>query len=184
MFHFLSLYRADNCARTQRDRTRSVRPRWHHGRISIGTGKLDLGPGAHCADRSNPRYWGCDDAPRNGEDSGQAGEPEPWFAVSDPDRVVGVVSAAGLLLAALHGIESTIWAATYLWLGAADSPLDALLYSFDSMTTRGASGLVLQLRWRITGALEAAGGMLLFGISTAYIFAIMQVYWPMLSRRH
>ena len=31
------------------------------------------------------------------------------------------------------------------------------------------------------GALEAAGGMLLFGISTAYIFAVMQVYWPMLS---
>ena len=23
--------------------------------------------------------------------------------------------------------------------------------------------------------------MLLFGISTAYIFAVMQVYWPMLS---
>jgi uncharacterized membrane protein len=33
------------------------------------------------------------------------------------------------------------------------------------------------------GALEAAAGMLLFGISTAYIFAVIQVYWPMLSRR-
>jgi hypothetical protein len=32
------------------------------------------------------------------------------------------------------------------------------------------------------GALEAAGGILLFGISTAYIFALMQVYWPMLSK--
>ena len=30
------------------------------------------------------------------------------------------------------------------------------------------------------GALEAAGGMLLFGISTAYIFAVIQAYWPML----
>jgi hypothetical protein len=39
------------------------------------------------------------------------------------------------------------------------------------------------------GALEAADGMLLFGISTAYIFAVMQLYWPMFSelvmtRRH
>ena len=49
------------------------------------------------------------------------------------------------------------------------------------MTTRGASGLTLQQHWRMMGALEAAGGMLLFGISTAYIFAVMQVYWPMLS---
>ena len=31
------------------------------------------------------------------------------------------------------------------------------------------------------GALEAADGMLLFGISTAYIFAVMQMYWPILS---
>jgi hypothetical protein len=29
--------------------------------------------------------------------------------------------------------------------------------------------------------IKAAGGMLLFGISTAYIFAVLQVYWPMLS---
>jgi hypothetical protein len=31
------------------------------------------------------------------------------------------------------------------------------------------------------GALEAVNGMLLFGVSTAYIFAVMQVYWPMLA---
>jgi uncharacterized membrane protein len=35
----------------------------------------------------------------------------------------------------------------------------------------------------LLGALEAADGMLLFGISTAYMFAVLQVYWPMLSRR-
>jgi hypothetical protein len=40
---------------------------------------------------------------------------------------------------------------------------------------------MLQQHWRMMGALEAADGMLLFGISTAYIFATMQVYWPMLS---
>jgi len=103
--------------------------------------------------------------------------------------VIGIVGAVGLLLAVLHGIEAAIWAAAYLWLGALASPQDAILYSVDSMTTRGASGLMLQQHWRMMGALEAAGGMLLFGISTAYIFAVMQVYWPMLAelfvtRRH
>ena len=40
---------------------------------------------------------------------------------------------------------------------------------------------MLEQHWRMMGALEAANGMLLFGISTAYIFALMQVYWAMLS---
>ena len=44
----------------------------------------------------------------------------------------------------LHGIEATIWAAAYLWLGALGSPIDAMLYSVDSMTTLGSSGLTLQ----------------------------------------
>jgi hypothetical protein len=92
--------------------------------------------------------------------------------------LVGVVISAGLLLAVLHGIEAAIWAAAYLWLGALGSPLEAMLYSVDSMTTRGASVLVLQSHWRMMGALEAANG-----ISTAFIFAVMQVYWPLLSRR-
>jgi hypothetical protein len=96
--------------------------------------------------------------------------------------VIGVAGAVGLLLAVLHGIEALIWATAYVWLGALDSLTDAILYSVDSMTTRGASGLVLQQHWRIMGALEAADGMLLFGISTAYIFAVMQVYWPMLAK--
>jgi hypothetical protein len=32
------------------------------------------------------------------------------------------------------------------------------------------------------GALEATDGMLLFGISTAFIFTVLQAYWPMLIR--
>ena len=95
--------------------------------------------------------------------------------------VIGVVGVVGLLLAALHGMEAAIWAAAYLWLGAINSPLDAMLYSVDSITTRGASGLTLQRHWRMVGALEAADGMLRFGISTAYIFGVIQVCWPVLS---
>jgi hypothetical protein len=64
-----------------------------------------------------------------------------------------MVAAVGLLLAALHGVEAAIWAAAYLWLGALDTPSDAILYSVDSMTTRGASGLTLQRHWQMMGAL-------------------------------
>src|ERR1700730_19430239 len=63
--------------------------------------------------------------------------------------VIGVAGAVGLLLAVLHGIEAAIWATAYLWLGALDSPTDAMLYSLDTMTTRGASGLMLQRHWQV-----------------------------------
>ena len=98
--------------------------------------------------------------------------------------VIGWVTAVALVLTVLHGIEAAIWAAAYLWLGALDSPLNAILYSVDSISTRGASGLRLQGHWRMMGALEAVDGMVLFGISTAYIFSVMNTWWPMLSRRH
>lgn len=96
---------------------------------------------------------------------------------------IGLIGSVGLLLAALHGIEAALWAAAYWWLGALNSVADALLYSVDSFSTRGASGLVLERHWLMMGALEATDGMLLFGISTAYIFTVMQDYWPLLTRR-
>ena len=96
--------------------------------------------------------------------------------------LICMIGGIGLLLALVHGIECGIWAAAYFWLGALDSPKDALLFSLDSMSTRGASGLTLERHWQVMGALEAVDGMLLFGVSTAYIFAVMQVYWPMLAR--
>jgi hypothetical protein len=67
--------------------------------------------------------------------------------------VIGTIITTGLLLAALHIIEATIWAAAYLWLGAFGSLESAILFSVDSIATRGASGLMLQSRWQMLGAL-------------------------------
>jgi hypothetical protein len=97
--------------------------------------------------------------------------------------VIGAITTMGLLLAVLHGIEAALWAAVYLWLAALGSPETAILYSLDSMATRGGSGFMLQPHWQLLGALEAADGMLLFGISTAFIFTVMQFYYQRLVFR-
>jgi hypothetical protein len=102
-----------------------------------------------------------------------------WNLIAIQICATGVM---GLLLAVLHGVECGIWAAAYLWLGALDSPTDALIYSVDSMATLGASGLTLQRPWQVMGGLEAVNGMILFGVSTAYVFAVMQLYWSMLAK--
>jgi hypothetical protein len=98
--------------------------------------------------------------------------------------VIGLIGVVGLLLAVLHGIEAALWAAVYWSLGALSSPGEAILYSVDSITTRGGSGLMLERHRRMMGALEAMDGMLLFGISTAYIFTVMQAYWTLITRPH
>ena len=97
--------------------------------------------------------------------------------------LIGLIGSVGLILALLHGVEAGLWAAAYWRLGAFASPEAAMLYSIDSITTRGASGLTLPAHWQMMGALEAVDGMLLFGISTAFIFALMQTYWPSLLRQ-
>jgi len=96
------------------------------------------------------------------------------------DKAPGTIAlmvAVALSLGVLHAIESLLWAMVYVWLGALPSPADATLYSVDSMTTRGASGLQLDSQWRMMGATEAGDGMLLFGISTAFLFYVMQRLW-------
>ena len=90
---------------------------------------------------------------------------------------IAIIIGIALILAVLHGIEALVWAVVYVRLGALPSPADAALYSLDSITTRGASGLVLERQWRMMGAAEAGDGMLLFGISTAFLFYVMVRVW-------
>jgi hypothetical protein len=107
--------------------------------------------------------------------------------LDDPRRaipvVIGNIAAVAVILAALHGLGSTLWASAYRWLGAFGSFTDASVYSLGTMTTFEVPGLILVPRWRMLGALEAVNGVLLFGISTAFIFAVTQAYWLTLSRR-
>lgn len=94
--------------------------------------------------------------------------------------VIALVAMIGLALTALHGLEAAIWAAAYLRIGAFGSLSDAVLFSLGAMTTVGAPGMALPRSAQIMGVLEAANGALLFGISTAYVFGVMQAYWPLL----
>ncbi len=88
------------------------------------------------------------------------------------------VGATSVLLALLHGLEASYWAATYVWLGAAPDFRRSIYFSLQMVTTLGADVVQLEDRWKLMGPLEAISGMLLFGLSTAFLFAIMQRVWP------
>jgi hypothetical protein len=93
-----------------------------------------------------------------------------------------LMGVTALLATALHGIEAATWATAYRLLGALPDNKSAMLYSLSAMTTYGHAGLFLEAHWQLMGPLEALNGMLLFGLTTAFMFALIQKVWPLGSR--
>jgi len=92
--------------------------------------------------------------------------------------LAAIVAPTVLLLAVLHGIEAGAWAVAYVALGARPDFASAMLYSLSAMTTFGHAEIFLATHWRLMGALEALNGMKLFGLTTAFLFAVIQRNWP------
>ena len=88
-----------------------------------------------------------------------------------------------LLIICLHGLEAVIWAAAYRFLGALPNARYAMLYSLNAITSYGHTDLNLEDRWQLMGALEALDGWLLFGLTTAFLFATIQRIL-LLDRKH
>jgi len=84
--------------------------------------------------------------------------------------VAGVVVL--LFLAAL--VEAALWAMAYRWLDALPSFEQALYFSVVTFTTLGFGDVTLSERWQLLSAFEAANGIILFGWSTALVFAVVQ----------
>ena len=97
--------------------------------------------------------------------------------------VIGRIAAVALALTVLHGLEGVLWAVAYRALGAFDSFTQASVYALATMTTFEISGVTLPSRFHMISALEGVNGVLLFGISTAFLFAVIQVHWQRLSHR-
>jgi hypothetical protein len=73
----------------------------------------------------------------------------------------------------LHILEACIWAVFYCWHQLFPNAETALYFSLGSYTTIGYGDVVLPEKWRLLGTLEGITGVLLCGLSTAFIFAVV-----------
>ena len=87
------------------------------------------------------------------------------------------IGVAALSITALHGLEGALWAAAFRVLGALPDRGTAMLYSLNAMTSYGHVNVELAHRWHLMGALEALNGWILFGMSTAFLFTLVQDVW-------
>jgi hypothetical protein len=91
---------------------------------------------------------------------------------------VMVVGVTAVLTILLHGLETMTWAAAYILLGALSDKRTAMLYSLGAMTTYGHANIHLNPQWELLGAMEALQGVLLFGLTTAFLFSIFSAVSP------
>lgn len=85
----------------------------------------------------------------------------------------GVLNAVAMILFLGHLFQSAVWATVFIAIGEfADYPT-AFYHSLVNFTSLGYGDVVMSERWRTLGALEAANGVMMFGITAGALLSIM-----------
>jgi hypothetical protein len=88
-------------------------------------------------------------------------------------RYSGMLILAFFVMIFLHLVETGVWAVFYRWRGLFPDFETSLYFSLGSYTTIGYGDVVLPQRWRLLGGIEGVSGVLLCGLSAAFIFALV-----------
>jgi hypothetical protein len=87
---------------------------------------------------------------------------------------VAIVVAAMSFALGAHLLEIAVWAVLFMVCGEFPAFGLACYHSAVNYTTLGYGDIVMTASWKFLGPLEAANGLLLFGVSTALVFAVIQ----------
>lgn len=85
--------------------------------------------------------------------------------------ILMILLLTGIML--LHMIEAGIWAAFYYSRELFQDFETSLYFSLGSYAAIGYGDVLLPRHWRLVGAIEGVCGVLLCGISTAFLFAVL-----------
>jgi hypothetical protein len=88
-------------------------------------------------------------------------------------RDVLIVTGVVVVAFAAHLVEIAIWGSVYYRIGEFPDLATAFYQSAVNYTTLGDETVTVSGSWRLLGPIEAADGMLLFGITTATIYAVI-----------
>jgi hypothetical protein len=88
-------------------------------------------------------------------------------------RTVAVMMIVTLIIAVAHLVQIAVWSVIFLICGEMSTLEQAVYFSAVNYTSLGYGDIVLSERWRLLGPLEAMNGLLLFGLSTAIMFAVL-----------
>lgn len=78
-----------------------------------------------------------------------------------------------LLLLIGHFFQIAVWAAGFIWNGEFDSFRTAFYHSAVNYAALGYGDIVMSEDWRLMGGIEAAVGVMMFGVSAALLFSVL-----------
>jgi hypothetical protein len=87
---------------------------------------------------------------------------------------IWIIAGAALVALTAHMLAIAFWALVFSFCGEFSQLSRAFYHSGMNYTTLGDSDTVMSPPWRLMAPLEGANGMLMFGLSTAVLLAIIQ----------
>jgi hypothetical protein len=85
-----------------------------------------------------------------------------------------IVTTTALITVAAHLTDICVWAVLVFLTGEFGTFGTAVYHSAVNYTTLGYGDLVMSPAWRLLGPIEAMDGLLMFGITTAMLFAVIR----------
>ncbi len=86
---------------------------------------------------------------------------------------IKLMSVIFLVLFFGHVLQFAVWASLFLWLGEFSDFDSAFYHSVVNFTSLGYGDIVMSEKWRLLGRLEAANGILMFGLTTSAFLTLM-----------
>ena len=86
---------------------------------------------------------------------------------------IKLMSTVLLALFAGHVLQFVVWASLFLYLGKFSNFDSAFYHSVVNFTSLGYGDIVMSEKWRLLGGLEAANGILMFGLTTSTFMTVM-----------
>ena len=86
---------------------------------------------------------------------------------------IRVMSAVLMVLFFGHVLQFATWGLLFMYLDEFSDFGTAFYHSVVNFTSLGYGDIVMSEKWRVLGGLEAANGMLMFGLTTSTFVAVM-----------
>jgi len=102
------------------------------------------------------------------------------YQMNQPTRLFRSILSTSCVLILLHILEAFLWALLFFVLpaqGGLNSLREALYFSMVTFTTLGYGDITLNADWRLLAGVEGMVGIVVFGLTTALLFAVIQRSW-------
>lgn len=105
---------------------------------------------------------------------------EQRHKMEQPTRLFESILSTSCVLILLHILEAFLWALLFMALPAhagLNSFHEALYFSMVTFTTLGYGDITLNTDWRLLAGVEGMVGIVVFGLTTALLFVVVQKSW-------